>query len=1250
MNVYDKDYYAHYAGNIPYDRQQTGWLRFFDSVAQLLVDQLHPRSVMDLGCAKGFLVEALRDRGVEAFGVDVSEYAISEVRPDIRSYCRVGSITVPLDRQYDLITCIEVLEHLTGRDVELALDNLCGHARQVLFSSSPTELYDGTHLNVRPREYWVSKFAERGFYLDPDFDARILSPQAMLFRSLAAPPKRFTVAHYSPQNPATATPILRVVGPLAHLAAQRTASLLPGCYWTGERWETVLDPLAEADLVVIQADFLLRGERREDVLREARRRGVPVLLDLDELLFDLPPEHPRHRDWADKQAELAELIRAADAVTVPTLPLQAALAELHDKVIVLPNYLDDNVWAFPDNSAPPQADTLTIGFAGRPGHEADLDALRDALLMTENEYGSRVRFRFLGCAPKWIAELGDLASQSGFVDDYRWQYPAALRASRIDIGLAPLRQTSFNRAKSHIRYLEYAAAGITGIYADLPPYQGSVRHGETGLLAGPGAEDWFRAIRILVENEGLRAAMARNARQDVAGNWLMSRNCAKWLKTYTQIAEGRLDSTPAAVAEDPPHAAAGRPGASVIVVAYNSQRTLATCLDSLLRNTGDQDELIVVDNASGDATPQLLEDFAGRHPGRIRIIRSAQNLGFSRGTNLGLAAATKDHVVLLNPDVQVTAGWLERMTAHLTADDRVGAVGPTADYVAGLQKVELYLKAGDYSDADAVSAALAERNRGQGRETKLLIGFCLMTRRDLLQRLGNLDPDLFLGNDDLDLSWRLRQEGYRLVVATDVFVRHYGQVSFATAPKSKTDYLVRQSTNALFEKLYRRFRGKVPSGEELWDIPWFQPQTDLVSIVVLAHNNLEVTAQCLESVYQHTSRDFELILVDNGSTEDVASYAAALQAAHGNVTYLRNEENQGYAYGCNQGLAVARGEYVVLLNNDVLVTPGWLSKQLALLALDERIGLVGPRTNYSAGLQQVDGVPYKDREGMVKFADEWFVTHAGEFTPVPRITGVCMVMKRAVLKKVGGFDTQFGVGNFEDDDLCLRVFRAGYVAAIANDVFVHHYGSTTFRTTKVDYNRLLAENWRLFCHKWEHAGEMKDGYPAVQLAEARPFDPLRDSVPLRYEEVFHPKAQPLTVEGLRPVSFLCLPDWDNPAWREVVERYCEAFTSADPVSLVVRVEPPSPESAERAFEALQGLFRTLGLAEDALPDVVVETTAIPPSRRGGLYTGMTALLTCPGSREAIYVREARACGLPVVQEVSVAGLRRLAAERRLEPA
>ncbi|MFN8423832.1 MAG: methyltransferase domain-containing protein [Anaerolineae bacterium] len=182
---FDANYYAHGCGR-PYVRDDV-WLAFFGRIADRIVADLAPRTAMDVGCALGFLVESLRARGVDAHGLDVSEYAIGQAHPDVAPYLAVASATQPLPGRYDLVTCIEVLEHMPADEAERAVDVLTAAADTVLFSSSPTDHVEPTHVNVRPPEEWAAAFARRGFYRDADFDAAFLTPWAAAFRKVDGP-------------------------------------------------------------------------------------------------------------------------------------------------------------------------------------------------------------------------------------------------------------------------------------------------------------------------------------------------------------------------------------------------------------------------------------------------------------------------------------------------------------------------------------------------------------------------------------------------------------------------------------------------------------------------------------------------------------------------------------------------------------------------------------------------------------------------------------------------------------------------------------------------------------------------------------------------------------------------------------------------------------------------------------------------------------------------------------------------------
>ena len=191
--LYDESYFKHGCG-IPYQRDDH-WLTFWGKIAERIINDIQPSSVMDAGCAMGFLVEKLREGGVEAYGFDVSEYAISQVHETVQEYCGVGSVSEPFDRNYDLITCVEVLEHISQEEAEKAVENFCSSSDRILFSSTPMDYKEATHFNVQPPEVWSELFARHGFYRDVDFDASFLTPWAVLYVKQDMPVHR-TVRSY----------------------------------------------------------------------------------------------------------------------------------------------------------------------------------------------------------------------------------------------------------------------------------------------------------------------------------------------------------------------------------------------------------------------------------------------------------------------------------------------------------------------------------------------------------------------------------------------------------------------------------------------------------------------------------------------------------------------------------------------------------------------------------------------------------------------------------------------------------------------------------------------------------------------------------------------------------------------------------------------------------------------------------------------------------------------------------------------
>lgn len=330
----------------------------------------------------------------------------------------------------------------------------------------------------------------------------------------------------------------------------------------------------------------------------------------------------------------------------------------------------------------------------------------------------------------------------------------------------------------------------------------------------------------------------------------------------------------------------------------------------------------------------------------------------------------------------------------------------------------------------------------------------------------------------------------------------------------------------------------------------------LVSIIMLSWNALEFTKMALQSIRQHTTGEYEIVIVDNGSNAETVEW---LRSQSG-VRVIFNPVNRGYAGGNNQAIAVCRGEYIVLLNNDVIVTGGWLEALLGAFDRIPGLGVSAPLSNNIAGHQQTADSVYGNLDEMQAYARRRYERHRGEGYLTDRVIGFCMCIDRRVIEEIGGIDEGFGVGNFEDDDFCIRVRAAGYKIYVCTDSFIHHFGSKTFEANNVDWQTTMARNWIRFARKWGYKEAGFGGSYKPLQAIAGGFDRARHFVPLPRVDV------PASASGNRALAFATQVrdehDWN--AAGAFVRRYLRAFSAADPVVLLIRTGGTLTDDTVRA--------------------------------------------------------------------------------------
>jgi GT2 family glycosyltransferase/glycosyltransferase involved in cell wall biosynthesis len=240
-----------------------------------------------------------------------------------------------------------------------------------------------------------------------------------------------------------------------------------------------------------------------------------------------------------------------------------------------------------------------------------------------------------------------------------------------------------------------------------------------------------------------------------------------------------------------------------------------------------------------------------------------------------------------------------------------------------------------------------------------------------------------------------------------------------------------------------------------------------ISIIIVTYNNLKLTKLCLVSIQKNTEYpNYEVIVVDNASSDNTITYLDQYRETHGNILIIKNDKNLGFAVANNQGVKIASGDYIVFLNNDTIVTPGWLNNLLLHLIRNPGAGMVGPVTNAIGNEAKID-IDYAELRGINFFAARRSAGYTGISFKIKVLALYCSMISRDLFNRLGGLDEQFRVGMFEDDDLAMKINQAGLQLLCAEDVFIHHFHGASFNKIEdQELQRIFYENKLKFETKW----------------------------------------------------------------------------------------------------------------------------------------------------------------------------------------
>jgi GT2 family glycosyltransferase len=214
----------------------------------------------------------------------------------------------------------------------------------------------------------------------------------------------------------------------------------------------------------------------------------------------------------------------------------------------------------------------------------------------------------------------------------------------------------------------------------------------------------------------------------------------------------------------------------------------------------------------------------------------------------------------------------------------------------------------------------------------------------------------------------------------------------------------------------------------------------------------------------------EVVVVDNASSDDTAQVLEATKGKIDALTVVMNPDNRGFAAACNQAARAATGEVLCFLNNDTVVTPGWLWILVRALEEDPTLGLVGPVSNGVANEARVK-TSYSGVDDLGLWAELQSWRHDGRSFPITMLALYCAALRRQAWDRVGELDEAFGLGMFEDDDYCRRLRQAGFHIRCRRDCFVHHWQQASFQLLDArGYLELYERNRAYLRSKWGRGG------------------------------------------------------------------------------------------------------------------------------------------------------------------------------------
>lgn len=510
------------------------------------------------------------------------------------------------------------------------------------------------------------------------------------------------------------------------------------------------------------------------------------------------------------------------------------------------------------------------------------------------------------------------------------------------------------------------------------------------------------------------------------------------------------------------------PCVDVLLVTCNRLPLLKRTLAALGETRYPAFRVLVLDSGSTDGTADALREMEKEGVLPLEVYALPTDVGVPAGLNYLLTKSTAPLVARLDDRAIVPPEWLETLVPLFKEFPYSGVVGVKSVWAEDPRFIHsafcwLYpRKTGHENTLDAGQVDCIAR-------VNYVKSVCNLYRKEVFQRAGGFDLSFSPAClEDLDHQISVRREGYDILYCGFLPVRYQGEGFLkgetSSVRRGKLRIAEKWGEKALEclekglglsdeKRILRHFPAEQDDGRKAGPVLPFR-EGEKASIIVLNHNKRDLTRKCLESLYRHTRFPFEVIVVDNGSTD------GSLKALERRfpARWVSNHSNLGFARGCNQGACLAEGRILLFLNNDTVVTPGWLEGMVQALEGPHRPGIVGSRLLFRDGSIQHAGVV----ASFDQVPHHIYYRVPGDFPPVLQerefqmVTGACLLIRKDLFQRLKGFDEGYENG-YEDVDLCLRARGLGEKILYTGRSVVYHLEARTygrFLKTRKNINRL----------------------------------------------------------------------------------------------------------------------------------------------------------------------------------------------------